>query len=617
MARSAAGDKMMGTLMRLPARSRNLVQPLQGAVGYPYAVIPAEGSVGLSETQQKYAFLDQKHPVYTAWFDRWSANEARLAGGDDVIDELRRFEWETDTSEEGFYFKRQQEAIYTNFPDIFASAVTGHMLKLAPKPDQGWSVPNLGKVTGRSATPTQAEQVWYSVDNPSGAGAEWNQWWADVSKRAMATGHRWLYVEATKEASLNRAREQQGYRPYLVEFSPLDTYNWYINERDVLEFVIFRYADPGPLVINGYLAPPPINSRGYLVLVRAGCARLGPDFEQGGWFTFDALKRPLDYETWLDTAGEIPVTILYYQRSKGTPLRPAMSRPGTTELGQAAIAMMNMTSSANFNAWDAGGGVDYLNGIDEDAFAEVERLAKLGGRRLPLPPNSETDVVPTVSPSSLGAVQANVFKAREDAIWAAAVRLGIIEAAGQVGGSGNGSSGATAEATFSAAQGPRIVWFAQNLSVAQNNILRYFELRYGYTKPTGLTNWPSKFDLVPMVDRIRGFFETERLSGLRSKTVDSIAMTMAAEDKGLIVDPNQRAQVLKEYEEASDLAHQAAVAAANPNPTGVLGKPQGGKAAKQQADRLALQKAARTRGKGGRPGPQQRPVQPPAPGVKR
>lgn len=591
MARSKRGDAVIQKVMAT-RKPNSLVQPLQGTT---------DGTTPLSTVNKAYDFLNARHRIYNAWFERWNLNEARLAGGDDVIDELRAFEWETDLTESGFFAKRKKEAVYTNFPDIFSSSITGHLLKFAPKPDQGWSVPNLGKVADKTPTPSQAEQVWYSVDNPSGAGAEWNQYWGDACRRAMATGHRWMYVESTAEAARTRAREQQGFRPYLVEFSPLDALNWYINERDVLEFVIFRIPDDGPRLENGVVVSPSILQRGYLLLVRQGCSRLGDQFAGGGWWKFDYNQNLIDTAEWTDTAGEIPVSILYYQRSKGTPNIPAISRPGLTELGQAAIAAMNMMSAANYNAWEAGGGVDYLNGIDEDAFTEVERLSKLGSRRIPLPPNSETDVVPTVSPSSLGAVQSDVFVKREDAIWNAAVRLGIIEMAGPVTGGQAASSGASAEAAFSVAQGPRIVWFAQNLAVCQNNIIRYFELRYGHPQPTGTVAWPSRFDLANLVDRIRSFFEIERLSGIRSGTAGAAAMVQAAEDKGLVIDPAMKETVLAEYKKSSEVVNQIqanqAVLANPPAPkNGTVGQPRNATQATKNSNREALKKSGKSKG---------------------
>lgn len=591
------------TLRRVSAKQRLLNQPLQTGKGR--AGKPAEDVL---------PFLDQTHPVYDAWIDRWLANERRLAGGDDVIAELRRFTWETDDTPDGQYAQRQAEAVYTNFPDIYATALTGHLLRFAPKPDQGWAAPQLGKVTGRSRTPTQAEQVWYSIDNPSGAGSEWNQFWMSALKRAAATGHRWLYVDTPAEDAVTRAREQDGFRPYVVEFSPVDVPMWHITERDILEFVIIRISDPDPQLVDGTLRINTVNEQGYLLLVREGCTRLGARFAEGGWWRFTAQKVEVGHNTWDDVFGEIPMAILYYDRHKGTPEMPAISRPGTTELGQAAIAHMNLMSSANYNVWEAGGGVDYLAGVDEEAFDEVQRLERLGSRRLPLPPNSETDAVPQVYSSSNSAVSADIFMAREEALWKAATRLGIIEAAGNV------NSGTVSEGNFAAALGPRIVWVATNLNVCQNNIIRYLELRYGHEKPTGQVNWPARFDLIELVDRIRGFFEIERLSGLRSKTADSAAMVMAAVDKGLVIDPNDKATIQAEYEESADrrdqLEQQAALQSSL-QPGGMQGGMKGAAAATKDANREALKKSDRPKGKAGRPGPNQKPVNKSAPGVRR
>lgn len=607
MARSTAQALVSRTSRRVPNPA---IPPLPDPNPYnPSAPLSANGA-------ERYAFLDQKHCIYDAWIDRWELNEARLAGGDDVIDELRPFSYETDLTEEGQYASRKREAIYTNFADIYATVITGHLIRFAPRPDQGWSVPNLGAVRGRSRTPTQGEQVWYSVDNPAGSGHEWNQWWMDETRRAMATGHRWIYVDTPGEPALTQARQQQGFRPYACSFSPIDTYNWFFNDREVLEFVVFRLPQDGGKVVNGQFQQNRGQaSRGYLLCVREGCERLGEEFVGGGWWKFDGMKNIIDEYTWDDTDGEIPVDVLYYQRHKGTKNYPAMSRPAITELGQAAVAHMNLMSSANFDAWDAGGSVDYLAGVDEDAFEEVQRLEKLGSKRIPLPPNSDTDAVPQVFNSAVGKASSETFSAREESIWNNVVRLGIIEASGQV-------NGATAEAQFSAAVGPRIVWVATNLSVCQNNIIRYFELRFGHNKPTGMVQWPSRYDLVELIDRIRGFFEIQRLAGIRSKTASSIAMTQAAEDKGLIVSPDDRDKILKEYEDSADTALQADALAANPPAPagGGLGKPVGAKGAKKQADRLALQKGTRTRGKPGTnsgKGPKQTPVVKSAPGVKR
>lgn len=597
MARRVPTDREMQRVMR--NRSSMPRGPLQTSPG---RVIP------LDKKESELAFLEYQHPVYRAWRTRWEQNEARLAGGDEVIDELRPFVWEQDFSPTGQFAKRQEEAIYTNFPDIFTAAITAHLIRFAPRPDAGLTIPSLGKITGRSNKPSRAEQVYYSVDNPSGAGSEWNPWWMDVAKRAAATGHRWLYVDTPDQAPLNREEERtRGLRPYVTEFSPIDVPSWYINPRGIIEFVVIRPYDEDPTMSNGGFNVVGQAERGYLLLVRAGVTRLGERFQAGGWWRFSPDKAELSRNTWDDTFGEIPISILFYQKHKGTRNYPGISRPGTTELGQAAVAHMNQTSSANYNSWAAGGGVDYLAGIDEEGMDLVREMEIKGSRRIPLIPHSETDVVPTVTPSSSGAVQADIFTMREESIWRAAIRLGIIEASAPISG-----SGAATEAGFKAGQMPRIVWVAQNLAECQNNIIRYIELRYGIANPTGQAVWPVKFELVELVDRIRKFFETERLSGIRSETADSRAMVQASEDAGLFADPEERNKFLGEYKASAKRRNELELAAA-----AEMTKPTDPRRAIQNAAREAGKKVDKGRGQPGRRGPKQRPVQPPAPGVKR
>lgn len=565
------------------------------------------GGIPQSAYQRRYAFLDDRHKVHKAWYDRWDMNERLLAGGDDVLEFLREFPYEKDMSPYGWYAKRQREAIYTNFPDIYASSITGHLLRFAPRPDQGWSAPELGKVTKRTRkNPSQAEQIWYSVDNPSGAGTEWNQWWMDTLKRAMGTGHRLLYIDSPNEPAVTQQREAEGFRPWIVDWSPLDVTNWYVNIREETEFVIIRFHDDDPRVVagsEGSFQMRSDNERHYLLLVRAGCTRVPAEFQEGGWFKFDAEKRPYDAGTWDDTFGQIPVIWLYYQRHRGTRMTPAISRPGITELGSAALALMNQTSSANFNSWRTGGGVDYLAGIDKEAFEQLEEFEAQGSFRLPLPPNEETDDIPVVYPSSAGAVQADIFETRENAIWDSAIRLGLVEAMGPVR-----TTGAASDATFNAGQVPRIMLTVQNLGVAQNEALKLFGWRYGHAEPTGEVRWPTKFNLVEFVDRIRRFFEVERLSGLRSETIDSEAMVTMAEEEGLLVDNQKRAIATNEFKKSAKLREQAEIIQMQDQ------RMKGQNEAKKDSDREADKKVKKSKGRPGRPGPGAAKS---APGVRR
>lgn len=522
----------------------------------PQVVTGQSGTGGLG-------FLDQVHPIYTAWKDRWRTNEILLAGGDDVLDYLRRFDWEKDETKDGAYAKRQDESIYLNFPDMYAGTITGHLLRFAPRPDFG----ALGSINRERdpANPTQAELIWYNTDTPGDSGTEWDTWWMDVTRRSMATGHRWLYCEGPEEDALTMLREQQGYRPYLVEFSPLDVPMWYFNRQGRLEFAIIRFNDYNPRrTSSGDMQVYSAQQQHYLLVVRAGCWRLGEQFSEGGWWTFNPDKELLDHETFADTFGEIPMWPHFYQRHKGTRKRAALSRPGLTEIGACALANMNILSAANFNAWAAGMGVEYLLGVDDEGLSIAQEMRDRGDRLIAVPPNEDTGTNPTIQGSAAGAVPAEVYKSREEAIWSIAKTVGVIEATSSVstsatGQAGPGQTGAAKQASFIQNQVPRIVHVAQNLANSQNQAIFWLELRFGYMQPKGSVDWPNQFELVELVDRIESFFNVQKVAGINSITLDAEAMVKFAEEKGLITSDEERATFLAEFMQSGKLARQLMV----------------------------------------------------------
>jgi hypothetical protein len=300
--------------------------------------------------------------------------------------------------------------------------------------------------------------------------------------------------------------------------------------------------------------------RWYLLLVRAGNTTFGPEYAQGGWWRFSPDKEPMGSGTWdSDTAGEIPMWPLFYEAAAGTKDLPAMSRPGITELGQAAIAYMNIVSSGNFNAWDAGKGIEWLAGVDEDGMDLANSSLKRGDRYIPLPPNQDTDATPQVFHSAAGQTSSQTFTDREKAISFVATQLGMGEAFGQTQSRG---TGATQSADFTKTQVPRIVKAAFNLETAQRRGLYWLARRFGVT-PDGSIQWPRSFDLVEVMDAIQSFFTVERLSGIRSATIDAKAMTMYAVEKRLISTDEEQKTVLKEYEESAFQRDQLAQAQAD------------------------------------------------------
>lgn len=568
------------------------------------ATIPA-GTIGratkaLKAAQGAMSFLDSRHPIYVANHARWVLNEARYAGGDDVLDELEPFDWETDLSVDGHLQKRKNQAIYINFPEIFCSALAGHLLRFAPKPGNNLDFGGLGKVGKTKATNSRADMIYQNPDGPGATGSGWDLWWSDTSKLAAVTGHRWIYVESPDEAPMTQAREAQGMRPYLAEYSPIDVTNWSYDGKGNLMFAVLRFWEYYPeRVVTFAFDQATLQGFSYLLLVREGYVGMGPEYAGGGWFKFTPEKEPYDSGDFADTMGEIPLFPLFYERSKGTRKRPGMSRPGVTELGQAAIAGMNVGSAANFNAIDIGQGLTFFMGVDQDGQELAVGQIKRGDRWIGVPPNEDTEITPHLAMSGQASVTSSLFDARERAIWAAAVQLGISEAAGPSAApsakGGPGQSGAGQQASHATSQAPKITKVAANLEQAQQIAIDFLHLRFGLGKSTGSVTWPKKFDLVELVDRIKQYFEVSRLSGVASPTVDSTAMTQVAKDKGLIgADPATEQKVLAEFQTAAQTKQLATKNAAKGKP--VVGAA-GSKMAPPQKGSTADKQKAREAGK--------------------
>lgn len=549
------------------------------------------------------SFLDSKHPIYTAQHDRWLTNENRYAGGDDVYDELEAFDWETDKSITGHLFKRQSQAIYINFIEIFCAAIAGHLLRFAPKPGSNLDFGGLGKVSKTKTQSTRADMVYQNPDGPGNTGSGWDLWWSDVVKLSAVTGHRWIYVESPDEAPLTQAREAQGMRPYLCEYSPLDVTNWAWDSQGNLLFAVVRFWEYDPIkIVTANVDAETLTGYSYLLLVRAGYTGFdGVDervFSGGGWWKFSPEKEYYDSGDFDDCFGEIPFFPAFYERSKGTRKRPAMSRPGVTELGQAAIAGMNVGSAANFNAVDIGQGLTFFAGVDEDAQELAVGQIKRGDRWIGLPPNQDTEVTPVIHTAGQTSVTSTIFDTRERAIWAAAVQLGISEAAGPSAApsakGGPGQTGAAQQASHATSQAPRITKVAANLELAQQIAIDFLHLRFGLGQSTGNVQWPKKFDLIELVDRIKQYFEVSRLAGVASPTVDSQAMVQVAKDKGLIgTDPALEQKVLAEFSTAAKTKQKAAETQATgskmspPQKPGAANKQKGREAGKKQDNKQA------------------------------
>ena len=500
-----------------------------------------------------FDWLKLKHPIYTAQQKSWRREERRLFGGDPALGELHRFDWETHhptrnvlPHQEGkaHYKLRQDAAVYMNFPDLFAKILVGHLFRKAPTPDDNLDFGTLGTVRRdrTSNTPNQAELVWTNADGIGNDGSQWDNFWGAEMRRAMATGHRWLLVDSTTLPPENRADEIRGLRPYLVGLSPLSVLNWYY-DAGKLAFAVLETSQRNPqLTEKGELeGNDPV--KGWILMVAEGWTGFGSAYAGGGWWKFDEETELIDEAPWQDTGGDIPMFPLFYERAEDTEQNPTMSRSGTMELGQAAVAYMNLGSAADFDAWDAAQSLQYLVGIDAGAYNAAMELLEKGSKLIPLEANKRTGTNPTVVDGSTGAVTAEVFEKRMERKLQEVRDLAALEAAGD-----ESASGAAKERGFADVKSPRLALMASEMEQAQNTAIQFLERRFSGAErnPTGSVVWPREFDLSPVVDSVREVFELMTISGTSSPTLTSKSIVKSARMKGLVTQDDEAAQIEQE-----------------------------------------------------------------------
>jgi hypothetical protein len=550
-------------------------------------VPPATNGVGDSAQLGQYGFLTNVHPIYRAWRNVWARNERRLAGGDEVLVELQPFQWE-DLTDDHYAFRKSQ-ATYVNFPEDFTLMMTGHLMRQAPRPQRELNFGTLGEVRALQEITgdlTNAELVYYNADGVGNDGTQWNNFWAGAQRRAMATGHRWIMVESASMGAMSKQDIIDGRRPYLQEWSPLDVYDWHF-ERGQLQYAIIRLNERQPRVENGAFVSDSLQEQSYYLLVRKGFALLGEEFVGGGWFKFDPNLEPLERNPFDMTDGEIPLFPLFYQRDAKPARRlieltqvagaiaapplaigqsltvqnPAMSRPGTSELGNVAVSYMNLASAADFDAWDAGSSLTFLLGCDKEGYNLAKAKMDEGSRLIPVPTNQESGTPPQVMDSGTGAIVSAVFDTRLSAKREEAKELAAREIA-----SVPDSSGESKKAGFGEVKAPRLALMASELEQAQNAAIWFLEKRFGNEQPRGGVTWTRDFDLEGLDDQINALFEREKASGYKSPTLGAKAMIVAAEEDGMIENKEERDKIEAEYIESAGNAKKAATAAANAPP---------------------------------------------------
>lgn len=530
-------------------------------------------------------WLTQEHPLYTLKKAEWATNERRFRGGSGVLTELQRFDWEAgpsgilpfDRSQEQaiqaeveakllagatttHYAARQLHATYINFPESFASLLIGHLMRQAPTKDQSLNFGTLGTVQRAEgqALPSNAELVYYNADGVGNDGSQWDNYWTSVGKRSMAFGHLWLMVEAARIRAESQADEIAGRRPYLLSYSPLEVTNWFFDEGQLQWAIVkFRYRAPK---LEGQTLAGNKWVDGRRLMVRAGFQGFGTTYAGGGWWDFDEQGAEISGRsgTWQNTGGQIPMWVHYYERDKDQ-----MSRSGAFELGQAAVAYMNMASAADYDAWDAAQSITYFLGVDAEGFNLAADKYKAGGKLVPVPMNEMSKTAPTIYDGSAGAVASGVFQARLDAIRAVVREVASLEASG-----GPDASGLSKQMGFLDAKSPRLRLLASEFESSQMTALHFLEKRFGdrsgvEVTPEGAVAWPRDFDLAPLLDQIREFLDVQQAAGVTSTRLTARAVVRAAEETGLLTDDDDSDEIETEIRigieagAAGDLRDQA------------------------------------------------------------
>ena len=470
-------------------------------------------------------FLAAEHPIYKAHVDAWKREERRLFGGDAIIDEL--FPWLNENPKS--LTQRQAQRSYINFPEIHASLLAGHLHSVAPMPKLG----SLGDVRARddlSGKPTVAELIYYNADGIGMDGSQWDAYWLEQQVVAIALGHTWTYVElptAPDGKAFTQADVLGGQRPYLVPYSPLDVPYWETSNGR-LDCAIIRTP---VLPVGKQRWETPDVPIGYYVHTRAGFEGFGAEFAGGGWWIFDADKKPTGAQgDYAATLGQIPLVPLFGKRSRGTSEIPALSRSLTTELGNLAVALMNRVSERDYDARDAAKSIKYLMNVSAAAWELVAEHHESNSILVPVPGTPDADgkiTAPTIVDGSGGAVASEVFSTIITSTVALAKEIMIRQIT-----STPDSSGASKQAGFSEATSPLLAGLAIRRETAENAVLAFLEMRAGVSTPSAFVTWPREFDLAPVLSKVERTLKRETDAALVSPLMRADMIERAAVEDG-------------------------------------------------------------------------------------
>lgn len=491
------------------------------------------------------SILETKHPLYEKWLPIWERNETGLYGGDSTIDEfLVPFHWEKRAAAKGndnsHFDERKKTAVYINFPAAVAHTMVGSLDRSAPKPGKGVQFGSLGNVDDEGSA---AYKLWNSADKRDGTGLSFPSFFSAANRRAMATGHRWMFCESyPKQPDIpNQPTKQQererNLRPYLIEWSPTAVPNWYIDGEGIAFFYVVSKVVK-PVEKDGKIEMKEVNE--YYLHVRAGYtvfdgveSVVGGLPSQGMYITVDQDFNVVQERTGIyqNTGGRIPAGLFFYEESKGAPKLPAISRSGLSEVVRLSASYLNLSSAGDNDAIEGGSRLVFLLGSDSATHNLVADQLDLGGKVVSVPKADGEGPNPGIydlaANSAHAPINSRLDRRVEEMNTLAADEVRLAPEA----------SGAARDRQFKDTKSPRLAMMAQNRAKIETMMLQFTEMRWtGNPTPKASSTWKTDFDLKPLLESIRDALNLVVSAGAVSPTLVSELVERALQDLGLTDD---------------------------------------------------------------------------------
>ena len=511
------------------------------------------------------SIIGLKADEYTQNLEAWKRNERRFGAGEDVYQELRPFSYEkgpppsgekSATQQKakgnlGSYSERKERAVWPEFSQLVVEKFVGLVFGQFPEigfgsledADGGW----------------RREALEENADGVGPNARSLFAFYFDAMARAMATKKRWILAEGPAGAPSTVQDEQDGQRPYLVEYSPTQV-PYFRFERGVLQAVRIEYTET---VLNADGNEVTEEERTvHYVMTRAGFEGFGTGgeipFERGGWWQFDDDGEVIERDgermegDWEKTGGEIPMCLLYYERSGAKKNR----RTGITNLGRLEVNWMDLFSALMNHAWEAGSGSTAFTNVNLDQWNTIREAGQMNARWFGVP-GSENG-------GDVGVERVNGGE-KPEAIMAALETLmkQVMTVVARELTTSPDASGRSREVQHLKNNVPRLTNMAGNAEEAVQTSLSFIIQRWGFANESASVEWNKQFDLKTVAERVMQVFELFKEVDARAPQLFADLLLRAAESEGLLPEDSEREDLEQEILEAVGLEQRRKQAEVN------------------------------------------------------